>query len=90
MLGLVMLKWFLHLPMQTRKLLLLSFTIFIAGAVGMEMISGAYWQANDFVYDYTYRIFNAFEEGFEMIGVSIAIYALLNYAKEKQISIALK
>jgi len=84
-LGIFMLKWFLQLPLQTKKMLVLAFIIFVVGAVGMEMISGAYWQANDFVYDYTYRVFNAVEEGLEMIGVSVAIYALLEYAKKKKV-----
>ncbi len=88
-LGVFMLKWLFSLPWKTKKLLLLSFFLFIAGAVGMEVVSGAYWASNGFHFDFMYSVLNAVEEGLEMIGVIIAIYALLEYARAKKISVGL-
>jgi hypothetical protein len=89
LLGIFMLRWFIYLPSKTRNLLTLSFLLFVAGAVGMEVVSGAYWANNGFHFDFTYSVLNAIEEGLEMFGVIIAIYALLEYAREKKISIGL-
>lgn len=78
--SLVFLRFFLHLPRDTRKLLILAFFCFVGGAVGIEMISGAYWQAQEFQFNFSYRILNMLEEGFENTGTIIAIYALMRYA----------
>lgn len=77
--AIIFFRFFLHLPSRTRNLIALSALIFIAGAVGVEMISGAYWQAQDFQYDMVYRSLNAAEEGLENFGTILAIYATLDY-----------
>lgn len=78
----IFIKFFNSLPQQTKKLLFLGFFIFILGAMGVEMISGAYWQANNFTYDMNYRILNSIEEGLENFGSIIAIYSLVLYIKD--------
>lgn len=80
-LGVIFFKFFTRLPKQTKTLLIIALVLYLAGAVGMEMISGAYWEMNDFVYDMNYRIFNVIEEGLENTGLIIAVYALLKYSK---------
>ncbi len=79
LLAIIFWKFFWSLPKKTRLLLILSAVLFLSGAIIMEMISGNYWQAHDFQYDFTYRIMNAIEEGFEFSGVILAIYALMSY-----------
>jgi hypothetical protein len=80
-LGTIFVRFFLSLPRKVKMLLFLSAFIFLLGAIGIEMISGAYWQANNFVYNMNYRILNAIEEGLENFGSIIAIYALIVYTK---------
>ena len=81
-LGTIFMRFFLSLPRKVKMLLFLSAFIFLLGAIGIEMISGAYWQANNFIYDMNYRILNALEEGLENFGSIIAIYALIIYIKD--------
>jgi len=81
-LGIAFLKFFNSLPKKIKLLLFFSAFIFILGSVGVEMISGDYWQANNFVYDMNYRILNALEEGLENFGSIIAIFALIIYIKD--------
>ncbi len=69
-------KFYWSLDRKTKLLFALAVSLFILGAIGVEMISAAHWQSQDFQYDYTYRILNAFEEGLENFGTITAIYAL--------------
>ncbi len=75
--------FFFHLPKRTQALFLVGVLVFIAGAIGVETISGSYWESQNFVIDYNYRILNAFEEGLEIFGLTIAFYGLLDYIKHK-------
>ncbi len=72
-------RFFFSLPKSTRNLLFLAATLFVLGAIGVEMISGAYWQANNFDNNITYRILNALEEGLENTGSIIALITLLKF-----------
>lgn len=77
-------RFFFALPKTTQKTLALAAIIFVLGAIGVEMISGAYWQAHDFQYNMVYRLLNALEEGLENTGSIIAIYALFQYLQGKR------
>lgn len=85
LLAVVFARFFWRLDRRTMLLLILAGFFYVAGALGMEMISGAYWESQDFVYDFTYRIFNSIEEGLENFGTITAIYALLSFIKTKKI-----
>lgn len=74
-------RFFKNLDKTLRAQLFFAATIFIFGAIGMEMISGSYWESVDFVYDMRYRVYNAIEEGLENAGSITAIYALYVYFK---------
>lgn len=80
-------RFWMQLPKRIRFLLAVAALVFIAGGLGMEMISGAFWQANGFENSFQYRIYNAIEEAGEFYGVNIALYAFLltviEYRKEK-------
>ncbi|AFZ16499.1 hypothetical protein [Allocoleopsis franciscana] len=66
------------LPKKTRRLFLVAGTIYVAGALGMEMINGyyvsLYGQQN-----MGYAILTTLEEFSEMVGIAVFIYALLSY-----------
>jgi len=84
------LKFLKDLPTRTQRLLLTAGTVYVAGALVMEMVDGAY------AHQYGWRIWNqqglkptlealvytlmmTCEEALEMVGVLICIYALLSY-----------
>jgi hypothetical protein len=72
------LKFVNALPPKTKRLFLIAGAVFIGGAIGMELISGAYAE----IYtekNFTSAIFTSIEEFMEMIGIVIFIYALLSY-----------
>ncbi len=70
------LKFLAHLPKQIRNLFILSGTVFVSGALGMEMLAGL----TDSLYgakNMLYVTVTAIEEFCEMFSVVIFIYALL-------------
>jgi hypothetical protein len=65
-----------QLPTHTRALLLLAAAVFVAGALGMEMVAG--WiESRHGAEVATYALVTTIEESAEMAGVIIAIHALL-------------
>lgn len=74
-------KFLLHLPAETRFLILMAGSTYIMGAMGMEMLGAPFWKAasrNDLVKD----LFIVAEETLELVGIEIFIYALLRYLSE--------
>lgn len=72
------LKFINALPPKTKRLFLTAGTVFVGGAIGMELVSGAYAE----IYtgkNFTSAIFTSIEELMEMIGIVIFINALLSY-----------
>nr|WP_290226500.1 hypothetical protein [Trichocoleus desertorum] len=84
------LKFLRDLPTRTKRLLLTAGALFVAGTLGMEMIDGAYahqyglaiwnreglkptWEA------LVYTLMMTCEEGLEMAGVLVFMYALISY-----------
>ncbi|GAA0872244.1 hypothetical protein GCM10009117_13910 [Gangjinia marincola] len=81
-LGLIIVKPFLKLPFRFQKKFFLSGFIFVAGAVGLEMLSGWYIDFNQIPNEKintTLAIvaFYTTEETLEMIGLSYFIVSLL-------------
>lgn len=76
-LGGTYLKFLLRLPRETMKMFLMSFVLYVSGAVGFEMLGGMLFEThgNDFLYAVCYTL----EELLEMVGVVVFIYALLRY-----------
>jgi hypothetical protein len=67
-----------QLPPKTRLLFILGGGVFVAGAIGFELIGGYYadfWGTESI----TYSLLTMIEEVLEMSGISIFIYALLDY-----------
>ena len=76
--GLIYLRFLWHLPAWTRWVFIASASAFISGAVGVEM-STDWYEDEDLLDTLAYNLWNAVEEGLEMGGVVLFIYALLDY-----------
>lgn len=76
--GLLSLRWLFSLPKRTAWGMVAAGAIFIFGAIGIEMFSGA--QASELGEEnFTYSMIVTFEEMFEMLGVWLLIKVLLDY-----------
>ena len=78
---LVFRKFILALPIKTKTLFIISGTIYILGALGMEMIGG--YVADNAGYSVIYGIVSSIEELLEMFGIVIFTYALLSYLQSQ-------
>ncbi len=76
--GLAYLRFLRHLPARTRWLFVLSGCVFLGGAVGVEM-STDWYEDQELLNTLAYNLWTAVEEGMEMGGVVLFIYALLRY-----------
>lgn len=80
--GVSLFRFWLKLPKRTRWYFALAAVIFVGGALGVEMLSADYRFFKAGEENFTYRgLFAIAEEGLEMIGVAVLIYALLDYAQ---------
>lgn len=71
------------LPPAIAGMFIASAGLFLGGAVGMEMIGGMIAEA-DGVTSLRYRIATNVEEGLEIIGVLLFLYALLRLREQRQ------
>lgn len=80
---LTFLRFLRALPAKTRRLILIAGSVYVSGALGMELVGGHYAYFNlpyfHFYKDITYAIITTIEETLEMLGIIIFIYALLDY-----------
>ena len=78
--GLLLLygKFLFNLPFAVRVLLVLSGVVFVAGAVGFELLGSNYHFIGN-ASDPGYALLYTLEELFEMLGIAIFIYGLLFY-----------
>ena len=71
-------KLFLSFPTRYKKIFFIGFSVYVGGALVMEMIDGLI----ENIYNQgsiPYILATNIEEFFEMTGISILIYALLDY-----------
>lgn len=73
-------KFLLRLPRRTALLFVLSGTIFVIGAVGLELFNSYFW-LNEGQESLGLHIAFTFEELLEMIGIALFIYSILDYVK---------
>ena len=82
------LRFIVHLPGATRRLFLLAGALFVLGALGMEMLeaqvvsasgSGADFENARGLAKIVVGLLTSVEETFEMLGVTLFVYALLAY-----------
>ena len=76
--GLAYLRFLLHLPARTGWLFVAAGGVFVGGAVGVEW-STDWYEERELLDTLAYNLWNAVEEGLEMAGVVLFIYALLGY-----------
>jgi hypothetical protein len=81
--GILYLRFLWHLPAQTRWLFVLSGAIFVGGAVGVEMSTDWYEDA-DLLNTLAYNLWTAVEEGMEMGSIVLFIHAILKYMNEEK------
>lgn len=79
-LAIYFLRFFLHLPSKTRLAFLLSASLYLAGAIGLELIEGRYFEL--YGEDLTYSLMTTIEESLEMAGIIIFNQSLLLYIGE--------
>jgi hypothetical protein len=72
------LKFLSRLPAVTRQLFLLAGAVYIAGALGVEAISGKQASLHG-EQNPTYHAIITIEELLEMLGITLFLYALLDY-----------
>jgi hypothetical protein len=76
----------LRMPARVRSLMLISAAVFLAGAVGMEMVGGKILSGNgEDVTAIVYRLSVAVEEGLEGLGVLIFLYSHLLYRQRPEV-----
>lgn len=66
-----------------RVLFGLAATLYLSGAIGVEMLGGRYYEAHNEVVDLTYRLYQTVEESLEFAGVIVLIYTLLMLIAER-------
>ncbi|MGB3468287.1 MAG: hypothetical protein WBA74_23580 [Cyclobacteriaceae bacterium] len=71
-------KFLIGLPRKTIKLFILSGSIFVIGAIGIEMIGGRHEDLYG-IENAQYAIYYTIEEFLEMGGIALFIYAILSY-----------
>lgn len=81
-LGLVYLRFLLHLPSTVRNRVIGAAVLFVGGAVGVEMVGG-YLASTVSTSSVQYALSALIEETMEMLGAVLFIYALLIYLSEE-------
>ncbi len=69
------LKFFLHLPQRIKRLFFAAAVIYVAGALGLEVLSNSF--QNTQTHYFLFRMTQSMEEVFELFGIVIFNYALL-------------
>jgi hypothetical protein len=81
LMGITFRKFILALPKRIRTLILVAGSIYVASALGIEMVGGWYFEQFGGS-QIPYIILTTVEETLEMAGILIFIYALLEYLCE--------
>ena len=82
-------RFWLHMPKQTQFLFAIAGFAFLGGAIGMEIIGGLYVELHGYN-NLTYNLISTVEEGLEITGIILFVYALLNYMSTHYESIQFK
>jgi hypothetical protein len=77
--GLLYFRFVLALQARTRSLFIVAGGLYVAGALGFELLGGWYMSRHDELEDLPYSFLVAGEEVLEMTGLVAFIYALLDF-----------
>ena len=80
LLGLYFFSFLRQLPTKTRTRLLVAAGLYLGGAIGFELIGGAYAESVD--KNIVFSFMSTTEEALEMAGLITLIWALLNYCND--------
>lgn len=75
-------RFTLNLPTETRFMFVFSLGMFVFGAVGMEMINGAFLSYVDPESPVPYLLLTTLEETLEKVGIVLFIGAMLHYLQQ--------
>ena len=77
-LMLIYLRFLISLPSRIRYLIILAGILYVAGALGGELIGG-HWFGKYGPENVTYELITMVEESLEMVGILVFIYALMSF-----------
>jgi len=77
-LGLLFLRFLFHLPAATRFRFMLAATLYLGGAIGVELIGSSHAELHGYE-NWTYSMIATIEESLEKAGLIVFIHALLSY-----------
>ncbi len=78
--GALYFVFFLHLENKYKILFLSAAMLFFGGAIGFEVIGGRFANYND-TRNFIFHAITTIEEMLELVGISLLVYALLDYIK---------
>ena len=73
-------KFLFHLPVSTKKLFVAATALYLAGAIGVELVGGYIFSTKG-IHPLFYGIATTIEESLEMLGIVVFIHALMSYIK---------
>lgn len=89
--GLMYLRFILHLPRNTQRLFLIAGFLYIGAVFGAEAIGGYYYsetvRPQDIQYDVAYLLITNMEELLEMSGLTIFLYGLIQHIHEMPLAV---
>lgn len=89
---LLSLRFLSRLPAETRRMMILAGAIYVGGALGMEMIDGAYYEKVieplGGIADWNYVLMTTVEESLESLGLAVFIFTLLAYIQKEIFGVA--
>lgn len=88
LLGLAYARFFWHLSRRWKLLFALSGVMYVTGAVGVEMLGARFLSIHGDP-TFTYELLVTAEEVLEMMGVTVFIYALLEYIRAHDVEVHL-
>ena len=81
--GLAYVRFVWSLPVRTRRLFVAAGSVYLTGALGLELAAGWYLSQGDALEDLRYSLLVAVEESLEMSGIVLFIYALLDHLQQR-------
>lgn len=78
----IYIRFLLKLPKRSWMLFILSGAFYVAGGMGIEMLGGRYCSIHGSD-NFVYVMYQTAEESFEMFGITIFIYALLEHIRSE-------
>lgn len=81
--GVSYIPFLFGLPRGIRRLIVIAGSLYVSGALGVELIEGWHYAAHDEIEDLVYELLVTFEESLEMLGTIVSCYALLLFLADQ-------